>query len=454
MRTGAREGADPGSDAARHVVPRCPHAGSCGGCTWQHLSYDEQRRLKRVALQTTLDAALGADAVRVAALLPPDGRTTLHPATPWGFRDKVHFVVAGDRGSVVLGHFAPGGASVIPVSECPVHAEAGNLAAARVRDVCNRLGLPAASIDGRRGLLRHVVVRVGRATGEVLVTLVVTDAGDRRVRRLVEALAEGECAPDGIHVNELRGASPWLFGPTTRKVHGRAYLREQVADTSFLVPPTAFFQTNVTAAETLVRLVLGAVPPEARHVLDLYAGVGLFAVPLARRGHRVVAVEEHAGAVEAGRMALRLNGLDERACRFVRGRVEDALRRLLTGGRDGPGGRAARDPARFAAVVLDPPRAGCSAEVVRALVERAQPETVVYASCEPEALARDLRVWLATGRAARVPYRVDRVQPLDMFPHTTHLEAVAVLRRAHQPGGPSYAKARRAARESRGSSTA
>lgn len=400
------------------MAPLCRHEGACGGCGWQHLAYRDQLQAKRQHLEALLRSALGDRVPPVLPVLDTKGRSGTDVEVPWGFRHKVHFVCAPGQGgtSVILGHFATGGQRVVPVSECPVHAAAGNQTAWRLLETCQRLGIPGATPDGRSGLLRHIVVRVGRGSGEQLVTLVVTDARDARVAKLTKAVTDATQAPAGLHVNVLRGRSSFLFGSETRKVHGHSWLREEVAGLSFLIGPTAFFQTNVSAAETLARLVLDAVPPACSDVLDLYAGSGLFALPLARRGHRVLAVEEHAGAVESGRRSQRLNAIDGRACRFVRGRVED----LPT--------------LRAQAVVLDPPRRGCTERVLRTLARDVQPEVLVYVSCDPESLARDLEAWFRGLPRGRAGYRIAQVQPLDMFPHTPHLETVVTLLR-EGPGG-------------------
>jgi 23S rRNA (uracil1939-C5)-methyltransferase len=384
--------------------------------------YEEQRRLKRAALQAALEAALGASAPEAAPVLAPDGNPGPDAAAPWAFRYKVHFVCApSPDGRLVLGHFAAGSQRVVAVETCSVHADAGNRAAARVRDLAQQVGVPAATIDGSAGLLRHIVARVSRATGEVLLTLVVTNGRDPRLRQLVAALVRSPDAPAGIHVNVLRGRSSMLFGPETRRAAGRSWLSERVAGVVFLVGPTSFFQTNVEAAETLVATVLQEVPRQVRDVLDLYAGAGLFALPLARRGHRVVAVEENPAAVDAGRRGLSLNRLDERACRFVRAPVERALGHL-----DFRGGRTSR---QSRVVILDPPRGGCAPRVLRRLARDVQPARVIYVSCNVTALARDLALFLDAARAAGAFYAIPRVQPIDMFPHTPHLEAVAVLER-------------------------
>jgi 23S rRNA (uracil1939-C5)-methyltransferase len=403
------------------VEPRCRHAAVCGGCAWQHVAYGEQLRLKQSRLQRLLSASLGGNAPGVdplVAMAPPEDagvpRPGCDPQAPWHFRNKVSFVFGpGRRGqSLVMGHYQRGSKIVVPVEECPVHVEPGNALGFRIRDALLAARVLAASEDGRRGLARHVVVRVSHNRSESLVTLVVT-ANDKSLRGAVRQILDGADPPDGFHLNVHDRPGPSLFGAGTRKLDGRDRLREEVAGVSFLVSPTAFFQTNVQAAEVLLEMVSGAIGDgKPWRVLDLYAGAGLFALPLARRGHLVTAVEESAESIADGESSRWFSKIPDAACGFVRGRVEE-----LIGSR--PGGLAGAQ--RPDAVVIDPPRAGCPERVLGAIVRGVRPARIVYVSCNPDALARDLAVAVAGG------YRVDRVRPVDMFPHTAHIEAVAVL---------------------------
>jgi 23S rRNA (uracil1939-C5)-methyltransferase len=196
---------------------------------------------------------------------------------------------------------------------------------------------------------------------------------------------------------------------------------EAALGASFLVSPASFFQTNVAAAATLVRLVLEALPGESGlRVLDLYSGSGLFALPIALRGHAVTAVEGSRKAARDAELNRRRNGVGEDRLKIVCAAVEQALPRLKAGS--------------FDAVVLDPPRDGCPPGVVRAVFGRLRPARGVLVSCDPEALARELPLAVEAG------YRVLRVQPVDMFPHTPHVESVTVLERSSNKGGPGGAK--------------
>jgi 23S rRNA (uracil1939-C5)-methyltransferase len=382
----------------------------CGGCAWQHIAYGEQLRLKTARVDRL---------VRTAVPRAPATRLMLpgaDPANPWGYRQKVHFVFAnvpvkGRRdGRLVMGHYARNSRRVVAVRECPVHDSRGNALAFRLYEAFARADVSAAELDGGaalpRSTLRAVVVRAGLHVAELLATLVVTRDADRRLRDATRR-ALGRHPPTGLHLNVHPKGDTFIFGRETRMLTGKDRIREEVAGVSFLLSPTAFFQTNVRAAETLVNLVLDALPAP-RRVLDLYAGVGLFAIPLAKAGHTVTAIEENRAAVADGEANVRLNRIDPARCRFVASRVAKAL----------------RSPAEADAVVLDPPRDGCEPSVLEQVFARLRPETVVYVSCNPDVLASDLRLIQAHG------WKILAIQPVDMFPHTAHIETVVTLRRA------------------------
>ena len=417
---------DPQVAPVHRVTPRCRHFGECGGCASQHIEYREQLRLKRKRV---------AELVGHTDVLPTLATPSADGGAPWGFRGKVSFVFApGGRGRpLVMGHYRRGSRTVLPVEECPVHAEAGNRFAFAVRDALVRADIPGATADGRQGIARHIVVRVSEGTGDMVGTLVVTEnvKALRRVTTDVENRlgAAGPVAGRprvGFHLNVHDRPDPFLFGRETRRLFGLGGIREQVAGISYLVSPTAFFQTNVRAADVLVRVVLDMLSDARLHrILDLYAGVGLFAIPLARSGRAVTAVEESAEAVESAGAALRLNGVDPTGCRLIASRVEDMMIRPAAGGGTGPrlrGWKGASGEA-WDAVILDPPRQGCPPKVLDWVFRNLRPARIVYVSCDPEALARDL------ARVAGSGYQFERVQPIDMFPHTEHIETVVVLTR-------------------------
>lgn len=329
----------------------------------------------------------------------------------------------GERsGNAVIGHYAARSNDVVAIMECPVHPDRGNALAFALYDHLARARVTAAG-PALRGVLRHLIVRTTRDGREVGAMLVVT-RNDKSLRKPIKAFLATPEAPDGFYLNINDRQGPMMIGRETIRLAGRSHVKETVNGFSYLLSPTAFFQTNVDAADVIVRLVIEAIPESApQRVLDLYSGSGLFTVPLAARGHTVTAIEENRQAIEDADANLRLNRIRAVDVRLQAQRVEEALRRLQ------------RD--RFDTIVLDPPRQGCTAEVIDRVFVRLKPARVIYVSCNPDALAAELPRILDAG------YVPDRVQPVDMFPHTTHIETVVTFSRRSAQHRDAYAPARR-----------
>jgi 23S rRNA (uracil1939-C5)-methyltransferase len=372
----------------------CRHFGVCGGCGQPGVPYPtqlaaKQARLRRWFPEVTINPIVAS---------PAEER----------FRHKVAFTFAFESASprIVMGHYQAGSRRVVPIEECPVHSDRGNRLAFALRDRLSAARIPP-------GVLRHVLVRTTDDDREAVMMLVVA-ANHKALRVPVRQLIDSPDGPDGFFLNINDRPGPIMVGNFTQRIAGRSHVREDMLGTSFLISPTAFFQTNVGAARELLRLVLAEVG-KASDVLDLYCGSGLFAIPLARQGARVTAVEDNRQAVEDAEANLRLNRVPRGLARFIAARAEDALPRL---------GDTAYDVA-----VLDPPRQGCPDTVIDAVCNLAPPR-VVYVSCDPERMAAEVP------RFRRGGYRLARVTGVDMFPHTDHIEAVAVFTRdttVHEP---------------------
>ena len=375
---------------------KCKHFGVCGGCSLPGVAYADQLARKR----KDLSRLLGID-------VPPVIPSPLES----GFRNKVAFVF----GNGVMGHYALASQRIIPIDECPVHHERGNRIAFALHDRLRRARIEP-------GILRHIVIRT-TADGREASAMLVVSRNDKSLRTPVRGLLASPERPEGFFVNIHTKPGPFMVGEDTIKIDGRSHVKESIGGVSYLVSPTAFFQTNVGAAAILVRLVLeeidkpdkpkGSSPQSrgapARRVLDLYCGSGLFSLPIAKAGASVTAIEENRQAIADAEANVRLNRLPTGQIRFIAARVEDALARVTKETWD--------------AVVLDPPRQGCPPAVIAGIFERMRPRRVIYVSCSPDALAKELPVILKTG------YRVTRVQPVDMFPHTDHIETVMAFER-------------------------
>ena len=391
---------------------RCEHAGVCGGCSLLDLGYGGQLARKVAGLRRVLSGSLPADVlsrVMPRASRGPSAMFLEVPdlgADPSRFRQKVAFVFAPGRSGrgIVMGHYRRGSQAVVPVVECPAHSDRGNRIAFSLFDHLARAGVSAAG-PRLHGLLRHVVIRTTADDREAVAMLVVT-RNDKALRAPVGALLDSADRPDGFFVNVNTDPGPLMVGERTIRIDGRSHVREEVGGLSYLIAPTAFFQTNVRAAAVLQDTVVTSVAGAGR-VLDLYCGSGLFALPLARNGVQVTGVEENRQAVADAQANARLNHIPASRARFIARRVEDAVR------------TAGREP--WDAVILDPPRQGCSDEVLQAVFQEMAPPRVTYVSCNPDALAAELPGIVECG------YRVDALRAVDMFPHTDHVEAVVRL---------------------------
>jgi len=339
------------------------------------------------------------------------------------FRSKSAFVFGpeGQGRGLVMGHYAARSKQIVRIDECPVHSDRGNRIAFALRDRLIRARIYGVGAQ-RNGLVRHIIVRTTADDRQAVAMLVVT-RNDKALRTPIRGLLASADRPDGFFINIHDRPGPYMIGPETIRIDGHSHVKETIewdsgsglrapgsveTQTSYLVSPTAFFQTNVGAARELLRLVIDGVG-QGKQILDLFSGSGLFALPIAQAGARVTAVEENRQATKDAEANIRLNRIAAGQVRLVCARVEDVLPRLAAD--------------RWDAVVLDPPRQGCPAAVLSGVFETIAPKRAIYVSCNPEALAQDLPVILKAG------YLVTHLQAVDMFPHTDQIETVAVFSR-------------------------
>ena len=394
--------------------PVCRYFGFCGGCKWQHVDYGAQLDAKRQSVQEALEHAGGIAGIEV--------RPTIGSESTYFYRNKMEFSFSAQRWltkpeiesgesfdkSFALGLHAPGQfAKVIDLEECHLQSPESRLIVNRVRDLARASGWSAWDTRRHQGLLRHLVIREGKHTGDRMVNLV-TSSVDETV---IEAVAHLLRTPDlgvSTFVNTVNDTpAQTALGSVTHVVFGTGKIRERIGDFEFTVGPQSFFQTNTLQAGRLYEVTrdLGDLGSDDT-LYDLYCGAGtisLFVSPFVRR---VVGIEVVRESVEDARANASANGVDN--CTFVEGDVARMVNPHFV------------DEHGMADVlIVDPPRAGLHPKVLKTLLTF-RPERLVYVSCNPQTQARDLSTLAAA-------YTVDAVQPVDMFPHTHHTESVARL---------------------------
>jgi 23S rRNA (uracil1939-C5)-methyltransferase len=389
---------DPGP--ARVEAP-CDHFGSCGGCRLQDLAYEAQLEAKETQVRDALERLGGLAGVPLEPIVPA--------VEQFGYRNKLEWSFTQTPAGPALGfHRAGRWDEVLEIERCHIATPVGNAIREAVRDWARLEDLPAYSQATGEGFLRHLVVREGRNTGQALVVLVTAPGELRGARRLVETLRRIPEVRSVQHAVNDRPAEVTNLPATV--LHGDGWIEEELLGRRYRVRPNAFLQTNTAMCERLYELVLEyAAPSGGETVYDLYCGIGTISLTLAPTALTVWGIEISEESVACALENAELNGVGNAA--FFAGDVGRVVEELVP--------RAGSPDL----VVVDPPRAGLSGKALRRVGALGSPR-LVYASCNPSTLAGDAAVL-----CRELGYRLERARPLDMFPHTPHVETVALFER-------------------------
>lgn len=379
------------SKSPLRVKPVCKHFGDCGGCQWQDYSYQEQLKWKKAIIEEQLKR-VGHMEISVEEVIPSPKR--------FHYRNIMEMTFSGKN----LGFKRWKDSRVVDIHECYLVPGRFVEIAREIKSILEFLEIPVYNWKSGKGILKHVVIRGSTTTGETM-AMVVTKTETLPKANLMKRLFI-EKYPDVylVHVMNSRDAVA-LRGPY-RVLNGEGVITEEMDWFSFQIPPTAFFQVNTDVARLLANHVFEELmPSKSDRVLDLYSGVGFFAINVAPHVERCVGVESSRVAVKAARANANINRLKN--VEFVNAGVEDFE----------------VERGAFNKVILDPPRQGLSKEV-HEMILKLEPERIIYVSCDTASLARDLKNLTDNG------YAVEKVSAFDMFPQTHHVESVATLVKA------------------------
>ncbi len=391
--------ADPSPDRR---TPPCPYYEKCGGCVCQHMAYQRTLEMKRERIR---DALLRIGGIGID--VPP----VLGMEDPWHYRNKTALPVGGEKGAPLMGFYAPRSHRIVPVDGCLIAREESNRVCRAVRLWMEKFGVPPYDERTRTGLIRHVMSRVSRS-GQVMAVIVAAGRELPHERELAALLRSAVPETVSLYLNINTRGDNVILGRESRLLFGEERLRDTLCGTEFLLSPQSFFQVNPVQTEKLYGAALefaGLRGDET--VCDLYCGAGTISLLLARHAKQVTGIEVVPQAVRDAEENARRNGVSN--VRFLAGETESLLPGLV------------KEGLRPDAVVLDPPRKGCEESVLRALID-AGPERIVYVSCDPATLARDVKILCAAG------YQAEKCRGVDMFCWTGHVETVVSMTRTER----------------------
>ena len=385
------------SPSPNRIVPPCPIHYTltsnpcfyCGGCDFQMIKYEKQLEFKTKIVQDFFD-------VPIKSILPAPN--------PFGYRNKVQMPIGGSSKKVFMGFFHPQSHRIVDVRNCLLETQLANKIISSVRDLINEYKIQPYNEDANRGVLRHIILRQSMAFNEVMLIFVSKTNFISNLREITGKITKKFPEIVSIYHNINFQRTNVIFGDKSFKIFGKDTIREKIGNVVFEISPTSFFQVNTAQAAKLYDVIKNfANLKGTENIIDVYSGCGGITLYLAPFCKSIKGIEEVASAVADAIKNARINNI--RNTYFIRGNADYTLRKM--------------DFTKYNIVILDPPRAGCSEDVIKVLL-RLKPQKIIYTSCNPATLARDVKILSQS-------YKINEIQPVDMFPQTSHIECVVSL---------------------------
>jgi 23S rRNA (uracil1939-C5)-methyltransferase len=387
--------------APERITPLCQVFKDCGGCQLQHQEYRVQLINKQQRVQDAIERIGGLQGITV--------HSTIGMREPWRYRNKAQYPVGLAGGAVALGFYRKGTHQIVPMSDCMLQPAITNKISRKIRDLIEKYRIPVYNERTGGGMLRHVLIKYGFTTNEAMVVLVTNGDnfpdGSKIARDLIGTFPEIKSVVQNVN----RSRDNVILGNINHVLWGKDSITEKVGGLQFKISANSFFQVNPVQLQMLYsKAVEYAALSWKELVLDAYCGVGSLTLFLAKKAKQVYGIESVAEAIVNARENAGLNGIEN--VEFLTGTVEKVLPNLL------------KRKLILDVAVVDPPRSGCE-EVVLKTLAASKVKRIVYISCNPGTLARDVKILNELG------YKTYEIQPVDMFPHTYHVECVARIER-------------------------
>jgi len=384
------------------VRPICDKAEKCGGCQIMHIDYVKQLEYKENKVRNCL--------TRIGGFKNPPMEPVCGMQKPYYYRNKSQFPVGRNKdGKVVIGFYAERTHSIIDTDHCYIGAEVNVPIIRFLRSFIEKYNIEPYDENEHKGLLRHIIVRVGYTTGEIMVCLVINGRDIPHKKELVEGLREIS-GMKSICLNVNTAKTNVILGEEIIKVWGEPYITDYIGDIKYRISPLSFFQVNPVQTRRLYQIALDYADLKGDEVVwDLYCGIGTISLFLAKKARKVYGVEIVPEAIEDAGINAKINGIEN--VEFIVGASEEILPK-----------KHKEENIGADVIVLDPPRKGCDQKLLDTIISISPPK-VVYVSCDPATLARDLKYLCANG------YELKKAKPVDLFGHSAHVETVCLLTR-------------------------
>ena len=386
------------------VKPFCPMHNVCGGCGWQHIDYDFQLEQKRNIVEETVKKITGEDIEVKPVVASPQTKA---------FRSKVQYPVSQTKVSkrLLVGYYKKGSHELVNIKFCPIQPKIIDKITDFIRQNAQELGISGYSEKLHKGNLKHIVYRYSRSENNLIVIFVVNDTQLRdKFKKLSKKLTDEFAHIKGCLINYNPEKTNLIMSNDTRKITGENFITEKIGDKIFKISANSFFQVNIGSAENIFNIVKDIIKNNYKdcRILDAYSGVSSFGIWLSDAAKEVVSVEEAQSATKDAAENVKLNNVTNLTA--LNGDAKKIFEELIAQGQ------------KFDVTVLDPPRKGCEKESLDYAVKLTE-KAIIYVSCNPSTLARDLKYLHENG------FQTQYIQPVDMFCHSYHIESVALLKR-------------------------
>ncbi|MBA4538351.1 23S rRNA (uracil(1939)-C(5))-methyltransferase RlmD [Bacillus aquiflavi] len=381
------------------VEAACPIYKQCGGCQLQHLQYGEQLKWKEKHVRDVIE--------RIGKLKDVKIHPTLGMSDPWRYRNKAQVPIGEREGGLIAGFYQKRSHEIIEMDECFIQQQKNDNTVQTVKQICQRYGISAYDEDKNKGILRHIIVRHGFKTGEVMIVFITRTENLPYKKELINDIITRIYGVKSIIQNINGKRTNVILGKETKVLWGREVIYDYIGNVKFVISARSFYQVNPEQTKVLYEKALQYAQLSGEEtVIDAYCGIGTISLFLAEKAKKVYGVEIVPEAIEDANRNAKLNQITN--VEFAVGAAETVIPKWYKQG------------VQADVLVVDPPRKGCDEALLETIVNM-KPKRVVYVSCNPATLARDLRILEDGG------YKTSEIQPVDMFPQTGHVECVALI---------------------------